>query len=167
MRLGGSSWAFSDACNYPVSRQCLVNDRETCRSCCLWKNRPGIDQQCPWAGDVVLNVEAKLGTQPASMKKKTPVCVCVWFNCSQLYFFLSIYTLCRCYKQYIYSFWPTITRPVVLFVPFYPLCPTITIQFILSLRLLSVYLSFLSHCHQCIYSLCPTDTSFFILSFPL
>lgn len=42
----GSSWVFGDACNYPVSRHCLVKDKEMhtlSTSCALQKKRPGID----------------------------------------------------------------------------------------------------------------------------
>lgn len=58
MRLQCSSWVFSDVCNYPMSRQCLANDREMCTGCALSKNRPRIDQQCLAAGDVVVNEKA-------------------------------------------------------------------------------------------------------------
>lgn len=53
--VSGSSWVFSDVCNYPVSRQCLVKDKEMhilhrLRSIeeKAW-NRP----QCLSVGDVV------------------------------------------------------------------------------------------------------------------
>lgn len=70
----GSSWVFSDVCNYPVSRQCLVEDKDMhilhrLRSIeeKAW-NRP----LCLSVGDMVVDekVTARLGTQPTT----TDVC---------------------------------------------------------------------------------------------
>ena len=64
----GSSWAFSDVCNYPVSRQCLVKDTEIhvlhrLRSI---EEKAQRGAQCLSAGDVVVNenFRARWGTQP-------------------------------------------------------------------------------------------------------
>lgn len=75
----GSSWAFSDVCNYPVSRQCLVKDTEIhvlhrLRSI---EEKAQRRAQCLSAGDVVVNehFRARWGTQPTrpcmNKKKKT------------------------------------------------------------------------------------------------
>lgn len=66
---------FSDVCNYPVSRQCLVKDREMhvlhrLRSI---EEKASNRSQCLSVGDVVVNekVGARLGTQPTRKRKKT------------------------------------------------------------------------------------------------
>ena len=131
-------------------------------SCCLWKKRPGIDQQCPWTGDVVLNVEAKLGTQPTSRKKKKNlfvcVCVCVLFAPNSNFFFLNFhFSSMPTLNQYIYSVCPRTTSPFVR-------CPILTsLWFVPSLSQL-VHLASQFHNAQSICHLCAIITSQFILS---
>lgn len=66
--VSGSSWVFSDVCNYPVSRQCLVKDKEIHILLRLlsieekaW-NRP----QCLSVVAVNEKVKARPGTEPTS-----------------------------------------------------------------------------------------------------
>lgn len=63
---------FSDVCNYPASRHCLVEDKEILHRLLSTEEKAPDRPERLSAGDVVVNekVKGKLGTQPGSTDMK-------------------------------------------------------------------------------------------------
>lgn len=63
---------FSDVCNYPASRHCLVEDKEILHRLLSTEEKAPARPESLSAGEVVVNekVKGKLGTQPGSTDMK-------------------------------------------------------------------------------------------------